>query len=331
MNRVGGQTTNGKCTACNRTGHLISQCTAEPAKREAHTAARLASYRNKTPSKPSSSTLPPELGRYTLNEAAALLKQAEAAAKNNSSSTQNNSQPAPAPISPPQQSSAEECKISSTIQVTLSPSDPAFLSPLASLIFSSPDKSSSIEDISLEYEGSPEPSEGVGDCCARTSSKWSSVFGVGIGRASNSVQCLLDTGGLSSTSYMSQELLDSLPPGEYEELDIPNMQMKGVGANAQAILFTKAVRIPVFFDGILAKKPTEHRVLKKKIIMRITSRSYIHHDVVFNERDVSQSLGITMQLPKKTIWWHSNEATQKTKIIPAFFATVSATLAEKSL
>jgi hypothetical protein len=178
------------------------------------------------------------------------------------------------------------------------------------------------------------PQSSIGDCCARTSSKWSSVFPFGIGKASNIVHdCLLDSGGLvKGWSYCSSRVLESLDPQFYEEVDLPAVQLRGVGVKSQPILFTRAVLLNVFIDGVLASKPSEHRTLKRKIFLRVTDRENIHHDVVFNEGDINSKLRLTLQTPERTVWWNSSDAaSQRTKIVPSFIASLAASAAEEAL
>ena len=110
------------------------------------------------------------------------------------------------------------------------------------------------------------------------------------------------------------------------------VQLRGVGVNQNPIVFTKAILCNVFIQGVLARKPSEKRTLKKKIYLRLTPRANINHSVVSNEGDCAERLGLTLQLPNKTIWWHEQDAaSSRTKVIPNFFASLAASAAEKVL
>ena len=78
-------------------------------------------------------------------------------------------------------------------------------------------------------------------------------------------------------------------------------------------------------------------MLKKYLVMRITQRSGIHHNVVLNEGDAAGKLGLTMQLPEKTAWWHnptdpeSERTSLPPKVVPALLANLVSSAAEKFL
>ena len=157
---------------------------------------------------------------------------------------------------------------------------------------------------------------------------------MGLGRASHlEDDCLLDTGGLvDGWSYMSEETLAKISPENFEEIKLPDAQLRGVGVLQQPILFTKSVVLPIFLEGCLAAKPTEKRVLKKNIIFRITARKNIHHNMVLNSGDCANVLGLTLQLPLKIAWWSDQDArSSRRKVVPNILASISASIAESQL
>jgi hypothetical protein len=109
---------------------------------------------------------------------------------------------------------------------------------------------------------------------------------------------------------MSEEKLGEISPELFEEIKLPNAQLRGVGVHQQP----------------------EKRTLKKSIIFRITPRQNIHHDLVLNAGDCANVLGLTLQLPLKTAWWLDSEArSARVKVVPSVLANISAALAERSL
>ena len=245
----------------------------------------------------------------------------------------------------------EDCVVSSTVCIKLSGN---FNISSSSTNFStSADSDDSIGGPSTteltDVVDFPLTTDSIGDTCKTAGSAWSSIFPFGVGSPSHVVEdCLLDTGGLvKGWSYMSAELLAKIPQRHYTFIDLPPAQLRGVGADSKPILFSRAVKMPIYMEGVLAKKPSEKRISRKFILLRITPRCNMHHDVVFNEGDASHpdKLGITMQLPTHTAWWHHLEGddsadeririptptASKSKVVPALLARASAAVAERVL
>jgi hypothetical protein len=133
-------------------------------------------------------------------------------------------------------------------------------------------------------------------------------------------------------SYASLGLLESLRPEDYEEVQLPSVQLRGVGVDNKALTFSKAILVNIFIDGVLAKDPSKKRVLKRKVFLRLTSREHINHNLVLNEGDCAENFGLTLQLPTKSAWWSESRSHRSSmKVVPNFYAQLAASAAEKSL
>lgn len=107
-------------------------------------------------------------------------------------------------------------------------------------------------------------------------------------------------------------------------------QFNFVASGAQP--FSRAIRVNIFIDGVLAKDPSKKRVLKHQVFLRLTDREHINHNLVLNEGDCAENFGLTLQLPTKSAWWSEFRPRQSSmKVVPNFYAQMVASAAEKSL
>lgn len=302
-----------QCVYCKGKDHIAPQCTKKAA--DLAKSPPSAKHTSKSDSKSSSVSLPgsnsPTFSDAQVDSLLARLE--ERIGKNNNTSI------------PPSTSSTVDVDLSDCI------TNNTFLSSNVLRLHTPEIKTSSASK--LHTEGAPTGLE-ENDCLTRTDSKWSTVFTFGIGRHSNQISdCLLDTGGLvKGWSYASLGLLESLRPEDYEEVQLPSVQLRGVGVDNKALTFSKAILVNIFIDGVLAKDPSKKRVLKRKVFLRLTSREHINHNLVLNEGDCAENFGLTLQLPTKSAWWSESRSHRSSmKVVPNFYAQLAASAAEKSL